>query len=158
MNRLVVMVGLPRSGKTTRARQMGYPIVNPDSIRLAMHGQRFAALAEPLVWAIAKIMVRGLFLAGHDMVTVDATNTTRKRRDEWKSRDWVRIFDVITTPAETCRERARAEGDTEILPVIDRMESEAQSIGPDEFTEDEARVLLTEPDPLPSHHPSQRGA
>ena len=35
---LIVMVGLPRSGKTTWARKQGYPIVNPDSIRLAFHG------------------------------------------------------------------------------------------------------------------------
>jgi len=137
------MVGLPRSGKTTRARQMGYPIVNPDSIRLALHGQRFAGLAEPFVWAIAKCMVRALFLAGHDMVVLDATNNSRKRRDEWKSRDWVRIFDCVTTSAAVCRERAYAENDTEILAVIDRMELEKQPIEPDEFTEDEARILLT---------------
>lgn len=127
-----MMVGLPRSGKTTRARQMGYPIVNPDSIRLAMHGQRFAALAEPMVWAVAKIMVRALFLAGHDMVTLDATNTTRKRRDEWKSSEWARTFDVVSASAEVCRERAMEANDTEILPVIDRMAAAWEPIAADE--------------------------
>ncbi len=33
MNRLILTVGLPRSGKTTWALEQGWPIVNPDSIR-----------------------------------------------------------------------------------------------------------------------------
>jgi len=31
MNRLILMVGLPRSGKTTAARRLGHPIVCPDA-------------------------------------------------------------------------------------------------------------------------------
>ena len=82
---LIAMVGLPRSGKSTWAKKAGHPIVSPDAIRLALHGQRFISEAEPFVWAIAKAMVRALFLAGHSAVILDATNNTRKRRDEWKS-------------------------------------------------------------------------
>jgi predicted kinase len=149
MNRLVLMMGLPRSGKTRRARGRGYPIVSPDSIRLAMHGQRFATLAEPLVWAIAKIMVRALFLAGHDAVTVDATNCTRKRRDEWRSRDWVRIFEVVPTDAATCRARAEAENDTEILPVIDRMAAEWEPLTAEEYTAEERELLDDTPPGTP---------
>ena len=40
-----------RSGKTTWARQQGVPIVNPDAIRPALHGQRFEPRAESVVWA-----------------------------------------------------------------------------------------------------------
>jgi predicted kinase len=118
---LICTVGLPRSGKTTYARSTGHPIVNPDSIRLALHGRRFEALAEPFVWASAKLMVRSLFLAGHSRVIVDATNTTRKRRDEWKSPDWRTAFHVIDTPAAECIRRAVEIGDAEIIPIIERM-------------------------------------
>ncbi len=38
---LIGMVGLPYSGKSTAARELGFPIVCPDAIRLALHGQRF---------------------------------------------------------------------------------------------------------------------
>jgi predicted kinase len=128
MRRLKVTVGLPRSGKTTWARQQGAPIVNPDSIRLALHGQRFVALAEAFVWAVAHVMVGALFLAGCEVVVVDATNVSTRRRAEWEgaAARWGAAVDwhVVDTSPQECRERALAEGDLDILPVIDRMERE----------------------------------
>jgi predicted kinase len=123
--KLIVTVGLPRSGKTTWARTSGWPIVNPDSIRLAIHGQRFYGPAEPLVWATAYLMVEALRLAGHRRIVVDATNVSAKRRTEWESRypgavEWK----VIETSPEECIARARAEGDEAIVPVIERMAKE----------------------------------
>lgn len=123
--KLIVTVGLPRSGKTTWAKTTGWPIVNPDSIRLALHGQRFYGPAEPFVWAIAYTMVEALRLAGHNRIVVDATNVSEKRRKEWSSRypgavEWK----VIDTPKEECIRRARAEGDEAIIPVIERMAAE----------------------------------
>src|SRR5882672_916000 len=58
---LICTVGLPRSGKSTWARSQSFPIVCPDAIRIAIHGQRFISEAEPFVWATAKAMVRALF-------------------------------------------------------------------------------------------------
>lgn len=124
MKTLILTVGLPRSGKTTWARQQGHPIVNPDSIRLALHGQRFQSLAEQFVWATATVMVRSLFLAGHDAVIVDATNMTVKRREAWKSDEWGVHYKVFDANQEECVRRATAEGDTEIIPVIARMAGE----------------------------------
>lgn len=122
MNRLILLAGLPRSGKTTWATQnTTAPIVNPDSIRLALHGQRFAPSAEPFVWAIAKTMVRALFLAGHRTVVLDACNTTAKRRLEWESDDWRTDLHVIETSAVECIRRAVLTGDHDIIPVIKRM-------------------------------------
>ncbi len=124
-NRLVLCVGLPRSGKTTWALEQGWPIVNPDSIRLALHGAPFIALAEPFVWAIAKCMVRALFLAGHGVVVLDATNVTKKRRDDWVDYSdpplWHREVKLFRTSEEVCLERAIATGRGDLLPVIARM-------------------------------------
>lgn len=130
---LVGTVGLPRSGKTTWALSQAWPIVCPDAIRYAVHGQRFISLAEPFVWAIAKAMVRALFLAGHQTVILDATNTTRKRREEWVSPDWGTFWKLVDTPADVCRQRAEAENDSEILPVIDRMAGQWEPLGEDEL-------------------------
>lgn len=123
--KLLVIVGLPRAGKTTWARMTGYPIVNPDSIRLALHGQRFYGPAEPFVWAMAYAMVESLRLAGHEHIVVDATNVSAKRRAEWEARypgavEW----QVIEASPEVCAERARALNDETILPVIARMSAE----------------------------------
>ena len=118
MNKLILTVGLPRSGKTTWALKQGYPIVNPDGIRLALHGKPFISSAEPFVWAIAKCMVRALFNAGHETIILDATNTTTKRRDEWINDDWELDIYVIPTPKSVCLERTL---NPELFLVIERM-------------------------------------
>lgn len=118
---LFCMVGLPYSGKSTRAKGMSFPIVCPDTIRIALHGHKFITEAEPHVWAIAKTMVRALFLAGHDRVILDATNTTEDRRKEWVSKDWLTEWYEVRTPADICLQRAKAAGDDHILPIIESM-------------------------------------
>lgn len=130
---LIATVGLPRSGKTTWARRQAYPVVCPDAIRLALHGQRYVDLAEPFVWATAKVMVRALFGAGHRVVILDATNTLRARRNEWKSKEWGLFFKEVPTPAAVCHERALAENDEYIRPVIDRMAGQFEPLGDDEL-------------------------
>lgn len=132
MRVLICTVGLPRSGKTTWAREQGHPIVNPDSIRLALHGRRFVSLAEPFVWAIAKVMVRALFLAGHDVVILDACSHTRARREEWKSSTWQTDYVEFGTPVAACVARARQIGDEEIVPVILRMDGAYEPVESDE--------------------------
>lgn len=136
-NVLILTVGLPQSGKSTWARQQGVPIVNPDSIRLALHGQPFIGLAEPFVWAIAKCMVRALFLAGHETVILDATNTTRMRRDEWISRSWSRQARLFPTDAAVCEERARQTAIDDkhlegLIAAIHRMNEQLEGISDDE--------------------------
>ncbi len=139
MNILKMTVGLPRSGKSTWAKQQNIPIVNPDSIRLALHGQRFLPEAESMVWAIAKYMVKSLFLAGHNTVILDATNITKSRRDAWKSKDWVRSFVVFDVSKEECLKRA--QNDCEILPIIEKMALEHQWPQDNELTEKEYNFL-----------------
>ena len=131
-NKLILTVGFPRSGKSTWARMENYPIVNPDAIRLALHGQRFYAPAEPMVWVVAHIMVESLFAAGAHVVVLDSCNNTRKRRDEWKSDLWFRSYELVSTPADECRRRALLNDDSEILPVIDRMEAEFEEVQKEE--------------------------
>jgi hypothetical protein len=119
-NILIMTVGLPRSGKTVWAQSTCHPIVCPDKIRLALHGQRFEPLAEPMVWAIAKIMVRALYGAGHKCVILDACSHTANRRDDWKfPEEWLRKYLVCDINKITCIERAQA--DLDIIPVIEHM-------------------------------------
>jgi predicted kinase len=128
MKTLWMTVGLPRSGKTTYAHVMTVPIVNPDSIRLALHGQRFISDAEPMVWAIARYMVIALFEAGHDEVILDATNTTVKRREEWVDKRWIRVFCPMTADKDTCLARAARLNDMEIVPIIEKMAAQFEPV------------------------------
>ncbi len=138
--RLVMMVGLPRSGKTTRADNLypSAPKVCPDAIRLALHGQAYVSSAEPFVWAIARTMVKALFLAGHDIVVLDACNNTRARRDDWKSRSWDREFVRVDTPAAVCRARVKeamptAPAGIVLIAAIDRMAEAHEPVSDDEL-------------------------
>lgn len=121
MNMLLATVGLPRSGKTTWARKQKWPIVCPDAIRIALHGQRYFYAAEPFVWAQAELMVRALFGAGHSIVILDATNLSAERRKQWISKEYRTTFVINPTPAEICIQRARTVNDDYIIPVIERM-------------------------------------
>jgi predicted kinase len=124
-----MMIGLPRSGKTTAARELGHPIVSPDSIRLALHGHVWREEAEPMVWAIARIMVESLFGAGHTQVTLDACNHNEKRRMPWQTGRWGVVFHLVTTDVETCLQRAREGGRQDLLPVIERMARDWEPLG-----------------------------
>lgn len=134
--RLVCMMGLPRSGKTTAARKLskilGAPIVNRDSIRLALHGQRYQKLAEPMVKAIALVMVRALFEAGHRVVIVDETNIRRSTRDFWCDEAWVTEILSVPTLPRVCLRRAKAVNDKAIQSVIKSMTNRWEVPEPDE--------------------------
>ena len=121
MKKLILTVGLPRSGKSTWAMRKGHPIVNPDSIRLALHGQVYIPSMEPYVWAIAHTMVEALFLAGHDTAIVDATNGSAKRREAWESDNWKCFYQKFQTGKDECIERAKASNREDLIPVIERM-------------------------------------
>ena len=132
MKTLILTVGLPRSGKSTWARKQGDPVVNPDSIRLALHGQAFLPEREPEVWNIAKLMVKSLFLAGHNTVILDATNTTKRRRWAWRSEDWKVKFEVFNTPLKLCIERAILTNKPDLVNVIIKMADNFEDIEGDE--------------------------
>ena len=128
--KLIMTIGLPRSGKSTWAERQRLPIVNPDSIRLAMHGQRFCAKAEPFVWATAFIMTEALFNAGHMIVIMDATNTNAGRRKEWEYRFPEDEYDIIwqkfDTPKDVCIQRAIDTGQEDLIPIIEKMALELE--------------------------------
>jgi len=121
MKRLICTVGLPRSGKSTWTKTQPYPIVNKDSIRLALHGQRYLQEAEDWVHTISITMTKALFLAGHDIVISDETNVTKKRRDEYISDLWETEFKLFDTSREVCIERALLTDDYYIIPIIEKM-------------------------------------
>lgn len=126
MKLLIATVGLPRSGKTTCIRISNY-LSGCD----ALHGQRFETEAEPMVWTMAQYMVRSLFLASHEIVVFDATNTTRARRDaleEWSQFKYAVCFHVIDIPEKECLRRA----DKEIIPIIKSMAAKYEPLQADE--------------------------
>lgn len=121
---LILTSGLPRSSKSTWAKTTGFPMVNPDSIRLSLHGQPFIPEAEPMVWTIARYMVESLFLAGHDKIILDACSHTEHRRKAWISSKWELYIKLFDTSVEECIRRAKLNNQEYLIPVIQRMSKE----------------------------------
>ncbi len=149
---LIATVGLPRSGKTTwvHGAKLKYcaAVVNPDSIRLALHGQKFLGKLEWAVWGHVRVMVESLFLAGHEVVILDATNTKRHYRDMWISDDWTLVFKEFDTLKDECIKRALArpdENNTKIVEIIERMAEEFEPLEEDEMPLSEVVQLILLP-------------
>jgi len=128
---LIMMMGLPRSGKSTIAALIrdelpNSAIVEPDAVRLAMHGERYIESAEPYVWATSYVMVEALFRAGTETVIIDSTSMSEGARKSWLKRfghlDDV-VIDVVhvETPREVCIDRAYETLQDDLVPVINRM-------------------------------------
>lgn len=120
-NKLIMMVGLPRSGKSTTARTLGAPVVDTDSIRKAIGTFPFIPEAEPFVWLIAKYMVKALFYAGHTEVVLDATNLTVIERAKWKDNLYTIVYYPVTTSKSECIKRVVSTDQQYLIPVIERM-------------------------------------
>lgn len=133
---LICMMGLPRSGKSTIVKKLAAyhqaPVVRRDDIRLALHGKRYESLAEPFVKAISDVMIRSLFLSGHEVVICDETNYSRAARDYHKSNDWRTVFYEVPTTPEICMQRASATGQPDLIPVIQNMWERREPLGEDE--------------------------
>ena len=135
--RLALMVGLPRSGKSTYAKALqgaGWVRIEPDAFRIGLHGHAFHAPAEPLVWAAAELAVRALLIGGHAVV-IDATNTTRHRRS-----GWLRIAQqlgvpveafVMDTPLSECLERNEGRRHRVPVEVMKRMARQFETPDPE---------------------------
>lgn len=142
MNKILIQtVAIPRAGKSSWAKSTGLPICSPDAIRNIIHGTPFRQEAESLVWATARLMVESLFEAGHNVVILDATNTLARRRNEWRSPKWNLRFKCFDTPKEVCIERALANGQNYLVPVIERMAKQLEWPDKNILTLEEERVL-----------------
>lgn len=121
-------MGLPRSGKSTWARDQSWPIVCPDAIRLATHGQFFYAPMEPWIWAMAYTMVESLFLSGHRVVLFDSCALTLKSRDELRRHGWDCRFKFFNTDLDVCLKRAVESTNPNLHDVVLRMYKSKQSL------------------------------
>ena len=132
-----IMVGLPRSGKSTYVEQYKglRAIISADQLRYIVYGQRFWGPGEDMMWTVRKIALKMLMEQGIDIM-IDETNTTASRRkpiiDLAKEYGYYVEAVVIETPKDICIERAKAEGDDNLISVIERMAGQYESVQPEE--------------------------
>lgn len=126
---LKMMIGLPRSGKSTYVKNnfKGAPVISADQIRLILYGQAFYANGEPFVWATRDVMLRALMEQGLPIV-VDETNTTRKRREPIfrLAKQYGYEVDIVcvATPMDICIKRTDSE---DLMAAVMRMHEQFEN-------------------------------
>ena len=137
MNRLIMTVGLPRSGKTTWARSTGLPIVDIDAIWVAL-GNRGTPVSCPkqikIVSGLTRTIITSLFLSGNREIVLCGLFLTKAQREFWVDPMWGRIFKLFDTPYEVCKERSPGG---EWLEHLEQKYKSFQPITPEELREGE---------------------
>ena len=83
-SKVIIMVGVPRSGKSTKVKELskeGYIPISCDDIFRTM-GIRYSDEIYPLVENIMKIMCESMIIRGIDII-IDRTSATKKERKIW---------------------------------------------------------------------------
>lgn len=146
MPKLLVLRGLPGSGKTTYARdlvdKLGYVRVNKDDLRKMLHNGQHSQSKEEMVLEIRDLIVINALKEGKNVV-VDDTNIHPKHEKQLaqiafdlsktKKVSFKVFDDFLKTPVEQCIENDLKRFDSVGEQVIRKMYREAMRYYPDLF-------------------------
>lgn len=137
MGRLTMMIGLPRSGKSTRVEKIKRDevIVSADELRYLVYGQRYFKGGEALMWSIRKILLEYLMKQDIDII-IDETNITKDIRkntiDLAKKYNYQVDGIYMETKKEECIKRAKESNQEDLIPIIEQMSEKIEFIEPNE--------------------------
>lgn len=123
--RVILLVGLPGSGKSTYAAEQRLPVLSSDEMRRLLFDDITDQSGNRLVFSLLRRMLRMRLELRRSITCIDATSLTRNER-----RPYIRtaqmygaeveavFFDV---PIEVCKERNRARDRNVPEEIMDRM-------------------------------------
>ncbi len=118
---LTIMVGIPRSGKSTWSEKNKTPediIICPDTIRKEIFGHQFHQNAEPYIWAITETFML-LLMQQRKSIILDATNLSYRTRCKYinlakTAYGYKTRLVWLNTDLKTCLERNKKSKDKKV--------------------------------------------
>ena len=125
MSRIILLVGLPGSGKSTYAARLRWPVISSDHLRSLIADDANDQSVHSPVFDAVRYLLRKRLEVGRPLTCIDATHLTpRERRPYFKIAERYGceveavFFDV---PVEVCQERNRQRDRVVPQQAIERM-------------------------------------